>query len=133
LQSAVLAKVVDQIRAKTPNGGFIKQNDNGRWYEVGDFLAREKTSQAFRDALHERYKSSNVAKKKRRQEEQTKATDRFRRGMAQSLSGERARFEWMSLSHDLKALSEELKAPPVHPSQRKFKHGLMCHSSIALY
>ena len=39
-------------------------------YEVGDFLAREKTSQAFRDVLHDKYKSSNTSKKKRRQEEQ---------------------------------------------------------------
>ena len=35
-----------------------------------DFLAREKTSQAFRDALHDQYKSSNSSKKKRRQAEQ---------------------------------------------------------------
>lgn len=97
-KSGVLASVVDQIRAASPNGGFVKQDDNGRWYEVGDFLAREKTSQAFRDALHERYKSSNVAKKKRRQEEQSKAHDKFRR-IARSYSDDTAqRLEWLSLS-----------------------------------
>jgi hypothetical protein len=59
-------------------GGFVKQDSSGRWYEVGDFLAREKTSQAFRDALHDRYKSSNVSKKKRRKREQaTKAASSF--------------------------------------------------------
>jgi hypothetical protein len=41
----------------------------GRWYEVGDFYAREKTSQMFRDCLHENYSSSNMTKKKKRQEE----------------------------------------------------------------
>lgn len=37
-----------------------------RLSEMHDFLKREKTSQAFRDALHEQYKSSNSQKKKRR-------------------------------------------------------------------
>lgn len=39
--------------------------------QVGDFLAREKTSQAFRDALHDQYRSSNLSKKinKRRKAE----------------------------------------------------------------
>lgn len=72
-KSKVLSDVVEQVRQNSPLGGFVKQDETGRWYEVGDFLAREKTSQAFRDALHDNYKSSNVAKKKRRQEEQSKA------------------------------------------------------------
>lgn len=66
-KSKVLSDVVEQVRMNSPLGGFVKQDVKGRWHEVGDFLAREKTSQAFRDALHENYKSSNVAKKKRRQ------------------------------------------------------------------
>lgn len=79
-KSGVLARVVDQVRAKSPKGGFVKQlHEDGRWYEVGDFLAKEKTSQMFRDALHERYKSSNVAKKKKRLEEQARHTERLRR------------------------------------------------------
>jgi hypothetical protein len=65
-KSKVLSDVVEQVRLNSPRGGFVKQDSNGRWFEVGDFLAREKTSQAFRDVLHENYKSSNVAKKKRR-------------------------------------------------------------------
>jgi len=76
-KSTVLSKVVDQVRQNSPNGGFVKQDPSGRWHEVGDFLAREKTSQAFRDCLHDKYKSSNLSKKKRRQEEQAKASDSF--------------------------------------------------------
>jgi len=72
-KSGVLSKVVYEVRQNSPRGGFVKQDSNGVWFEVGDFLAREKTSQAFRDALHERYKSSNLSKKKRRQEEQSKS------------------------------------------------------------
>lgn len=75
-KSAVLTKVVEEVRLRSPYGGFVKQDANGIWHEVGDFLAREKTSQAFRDALHDRYKSSNVSKKKRRQEEQAKVTSK---------------------------------------------------------
>lgn len=73
-KSGVLSKVVDEVRQYSPIGGFVKQDTNGRWHEVGDFLAREKTSQAFRDALHDRYKSSNLSKKKRRQAEQAKVS-----------------------------------------------------------
>ena len=95
-KSGVLSTVVAQIRAKSTNGGFVKQDDSDRWFEVGDFLAKEKTSQAFRDALHERYKSSNVSKKKRRQEEQTRAGDRFR-GITRAHS-DGPGIEWLSLS-----------------------------------
>ena len=71
-KSGVLSKVVDAVRQQSPDGGFVKQDEKGNWHEVGDFLAREKTSQSFRDALHDRYKSSNISKKKRRQDEQTR-------------------------------------------------------------
>lgn len=70
-KSYILSDIVVEVRQISPNGGFVKRDtQSGRWYEVGDFLAREKTSQAFRDALHDQYKSSNTAKKKRRQAEQ---------------------------------------------------------------
>ena len=66
-KSYILYAVVAQIRLNSPHGGFVRKcSEERRWYEVGDFLAREKTSQAFRDALHDQYKSSNEAKKKRR-------------------------------------------------------------------
>lgn len=71
-KSFVLSDVVNQVRQLSPNGGFVKKDQSsGRWHEVGDFLAREKTSQAFRDALHDLYKSSNTSKKKRRHAERT--------------------------------------------------------------
>lgn len=38
--------------------------------QVGNFLAREKVSQAFRDVLHDQYRSSNIAKNARRRSEQ---------------------------------------------------------------
>lgn len=66
-KTAILMEVIAQVRANSPNGGFVKQEPKtGRFYEVGDFLAKEKTAQAFRDALHEYYSSSNPSKKKRR-------------------------------------------------------------------
>ena len=78
-KSSVLSRVMNDVRRASPGGGFIKQDESGKWFEVGDFLAREKTSQAFRDALHERYKSSNVSKKKKRQQELAKAADKAQR------------------------------------------------------
>lgn len=69
-KTTILAEIVTHVRSLSPHGGFVKKDpESGRWYEVGDFLAREKTSQAFRDALHDQYRSSNAFKKKRRQEE----------------------------------------------------------------
>jgi hypothetical protein len=67
-KSFMLSDIVAEVRKCSPNGGFVKKcPETKRFYEVGCFLAREKTSQAFRDALHDQYKSSNSAKKKRRQ------------------------------------------------------------------
>jgi hypothetical protein len=65
-KSNILYDVVAQVRSNSPTGGFVKTKKDGRWYEVGDFLSREKVSQAFRDALHGQYKSSNEYKKQRR-------------------------------------------------------------------
>ena len=43
--------------------------------QVGDFVARERVTQCFRDALHGKYRSSNSSKKKRRREELQKAKE----------------------------------------------------------
>jgi hypothetical protein len=71
-KSYILSDIVAKIRKSSPNGGaFVKKcPESKQYYDVGCFLAREKTSQAFRDALHDKYKSSNSAKKKRRQASQ---------------------------------------------------------------
>jgi hypothetical protein len=78
-KSVILTKVVSEVRKKSPLGGFVKKdNKTSRWFEVGDFLAREKTSQCFRDALHDQYRSSTKSKKKRRQAEQAKASAKLK-------------------------------------------------------
>jgi hypothetical protein len=53
------------IRDASPNGGFVRNLD-GAWYEVGDRNAREKIGQAFRDLLHDRYRSSTKSKASKR-------------------------------------------------------------------
>jgi hypothetical protein len=63
-KSNTIQEVVSLIRSGSQKGGFVKLDlISGRYFEVSDFLAREKTSQAFRDALHDQYKSSNEKKK----------------------------------------------------------------------
>jgi len=75
-KSSILADLVKQIHKISPNGGFLKQDSaTGLWYEVGGFLAREKTSQAFRDALHEDYRSSNSFKKQQRRKQNKPKSD----------------------------------------------------------
>ena len=66
-KTAVISDVVELVRQNSPGGGFVKYDQNkSKWYEVGDHLAREKVSQAFRDMLHDRYESSNFTKQRKR-------------------------------------------------------------------
>lgn len=55
-KSKILRAIVSQIRSsQSHNGGFVKQDpQSSRWFDVGDNLAREKISKAFRDALNRR-------------------------------------------------------------------------------
>ena len=67
-KSLILSAVVSRTR-KCSAGPvhFIKRDPATQtWFEVGDFLAREMTSQTFRNILHKRYRSSNLSKKLRR-------------------------------------------------------------------
>jgi len=77
-KSRIISDIVAIVRQK--NGRFIKPSSSykGRWFDVGDYLAREKTSQAFRDALHEHYRSSSVSKKKRRHQHKEHDCKRLR-------------------------------------------------------
>jgi hypothetical protein len=67
----IISNIMEQIKHQchvyhqAPVGGFVKQM-HGRWYDVGEFLAREKTSQCFRDALAALYSSSAQSKYLRR-------------------------------------------------------------------
>ena len=70
-KSILVSRIVDQVRDQSPNGGFVKE-EGGRWYEVGDLLAREKVGQSFRNLLHGQYKSSNKSKMRRRRRAETK-------------------------------------------------------------
>jgi hypothetical protein len=66
-KSCIICEMVVHIRTNNPHGGFVKMSSKeGRWYQLRDFLSREKTSQAFRDALSDQYRSTNESKKFRR-------------------------------------------------------------------
>ena len=69
-KSDLIKTIMQQVRDKSPEGGFVKfESDSGRWFEVGNRIAREKVSQTFRDALNDKYRSSTTSKTlKRRQE-----------------------------------------------------------------
>ncbi|EEC46715.1 predicted protein [Phaeodactylum tricornutum CCAP 1055/1] len=45
----VARKIVQAIRTGIPPGRFLKKNDDGKWYDVGDRTAAEKTSQGLRE------------------------------------------------------------------------------------
>lgn len=72
-KSEVIAKIVAEVRSKSPGGGFVKKDFySNRWYEVGDEKARDKVGHAIRKAavglgkkLHgnKRQAQSSVAKR----------------------------------------------------------------------
>lgn len=67
LKSSILSRVVDRVRRECPECAFVKQDpDSGRWYAVEDFQARITTAQAFRDSLHQNYRSSKKFKQQKR-------------------------------------------------------------------
>jgi hypothetical protein len=43
-KSLVVSKIIEAIREASPDGGFVKK-ESGRWFEVGDHMAREKVGQ----------------------------------------------------------------------------------------
>jgi hypothetical protein len=63
VKSAIVANIVAEIRQE---GGSFCKNENGEWFEIGDYNAREKVSALIRDSLHDDYKSSAKAKTARR-------------------------------------------------------------------
>ena len=64
-KSLIVSQVVESVGEASPNGGLFIKYLSGQWYQVSDNLAREKVGQAFRDALHSKYKSSSKAKRRR--------------------------------------------------------------------
>ena len=70
-KTLIVSEIVDTVRTTaaacgTNSPGFVKR-EGGRWWIMGDSLARDKVSQSLRDALSNKYKSSTKAKKRRRQ------------------------------------------------------------------
>lgn len=59
-KSNMIQSIVCQIQI---NGGvFIKQDpEKGSWFEVSDNIAREKTSQAFRNSIYRKFQRPNFA------------------------------------------------------------------------
>jgi hypothetical protein len=56
----IVSAIIDEIRDE--GGAFVRQDlATGRWFEVGDRLAREKTGQALRSALRKSFLSAGKA------------------------------------------------------------------------
>jgi hypothetical protein len=68
-KSTIVSTIVDIVQDACPVGAFVKFED-GQWWEVGDFAARERVGSMLRDSLHDQYKSSSKAKLARRRAKQ---------------------------------------------------------------
>jgi len=106
-KSKILSVVVYLIRNEKPAGLFVKQDPvAGLWFDVGDLMAREKVSQAFRDALHQNYKSSNESKKRRRLEKSASLNS-----LAHTKKSKLRRYEEGSLNADWGRSSKKALQP----------------------
>ncbi|KAG7342372.1 hypothetical protein IV203_007465 [Nitzschia inconspicua] len=62
-KSEIVSTIVNEVRSRCPTAAFIKQDEqDGRWYECPNGVAREKIGYCFRDLLHDKYKSSSASK-----------------------------------------------------------------------
>lgn len=65
-KSEVIAKIVAEVRSKSPGGGFVKKDFySNRWFEVGDEKARDKVGHAIRKAALALEKKMNGEKRQR--------------------------------------------------------------------
>ena len=64
--------ISDMVAVVNQEGEFVKINTDGDWIFAEPLLCREKVSQTFRDNLAQTYRSSNVAKRNKRRQEQGK-------------------------------------------------------------
>jgi len=95
-KSNILTSIIQRVR-NTDKGRFVKQDisTSGRWFDVGDFVAKEKISQMFRDYCANNaskdhaaittkiYRSSSSSRKKRRIQTnylQKKRKEEYRQG-----------------------------------------------------
>lgn len=63
----IISQIFHAVRKGSSYGGFVKHDsDTGRWHRVEDPCARTTIAQAFRDELHDTYRSSKFAKQRRR-------------------------------------------------------------------
>jgi hypothetical protein len=44
-KSLLVSSIIKAVRQASPDGGFVREEDDGSWYEVGDHFAREKCGQ----------------------------------------------------------------------------------------
>lgn len=72
VKSMIVRSIIDEIRTKSPDGGFVKKDSDGQWRTVSLEQAREKVSQSLRDTLAGSYRSSLSAKKRSRMESNLK-------------------------------------------------------------
>ena len=65
-KSLIVIEIVDEIRSRTMNGGFIQQKKDPSdrntkiWFEIGDTLARAKVGHALRDAVRSHGNNNTV-------------------------------------------------------------------------
>ena len=84
-KSTVVTVIVDAVKESSTQGrgGFVRKDlVSGRWFEVGDKIAREKVGHALRDAIKLRQRKLEIKKSRSGRERPQRAEKRRRTGAA---------------------------------------------------
>jgi hypothetical protein len=139
-KSRIVVEVVDSIRSS--GGGFVKQEADGFWYDVGDAVAREKVGAHFRDCLHGKYKSSSKSKTARRRAVRKRsmtgsvcsegtATDEYSSGDGDSCSGKQQQQQQLQEQAFPEPVSSA-ESPLGHMRKRPVRFSLIDRDAVAL-
>jgi hypothetical protein len=106
-KSLIISDVVDLVRQ---NGSFVKKSSSGTWVHAEELLCREKISAVFRDAMHQRGRTSissqsqGVSNKQARQRRQRQPPSRQEQQEMGEQKGDRPPPEPKTLPFDANAL-----------------------------
>jgi len=122
--------IVTEIIASVRNAGgcFAKfHQKDGRWYECGDALAREKVGGIFRDSLHTQYKSAAKTKRARWKAEQGSSLDTLDTDATESTFDSSSSIYSSTDTIEVKNLSSASAAAPVAEEEISLEEAVVQH------
>ena len=67
-KTVIVSEIIEAVRSQTRDGVAFVKKVNNQWYQINESLSREKVGQLLRERLHQKYKSSTKAKRRKQRE-----------------------------------------------------------------